>query len=48
MDFVGGDKEKHLCKDLVSDEVDAYRAALAELVKAVSVAHSLGKNPGDF
>lgn len=48
VDFVGGDKPKEDCKDVKSDEVENYRQALQELVKAVSIAHALGKTLSDY
>ena len=48
VDFVGGEKDAEACKSHELDEVLAYKAALTELVKAVSIAHYLGKGPDDF
>ena len=45
---MGGDKEAELCKKLDDPEVTTYKLALQELVKAVSIAHYLGKTMDDF
>ena len=45
---MGGEKDAEACKSHELDEVLAYKAALTELVKAVSIAHYLGKGPDDF
>lgn len=42
------DKVAGECKDLDTEEVIHYKDALAELVKAVSIAHAVGKGPTDF
>ena len=42
------DKVAGECKDLENEEVINYKDALAELVKAVSIAHAVGKGPTDF
>ena len=42
-----GDKEAEKCKK-IDDDVVAYKKALTDLVKAVSIADSLGKTLGDF
>ena len=46
--YVGGDKPKAECKNHEDPEMLAYREALKDLVKAVSVAHLAGKNPDSF
>ena len=43
-----GDKEAEKCKKIDGDEVVAYKKALTDLVKAVSIADFLGKTLGDF
>ena len=43
-----GDKEAEKCKKIDDDEVVAYKKALTDLVKAVSIADFLGKTLGDF
>ena len=48
VNFMGGDKEAELCKKLDDPEVTTYKLALQELVKAVSIAHYLGKTMDDF
>lgn len=42
-----GDKEAEKCKK-IDDDVVAYKKALTDLVKAVSIADFLGKTLGDF
>ena len=42
------DKVAGECKDLNAEAVILYKDALAELVKAVSIAHAVGKGPTDF
>lgn len=46
--FVGGDKRADQLKSMEAEDVIAYKEALTELVKAVSVAQALGKRPEDF
>ena len=46
--FVGGDKPSGYLKDIDCEEVQAYKAALAEMVRAVAIAVALGKGPTDF
>ena len=46
--YIGGDKPKAECKEHEDGEMVAYREALKDLVKAVSVAHLTGKNPDSF
>ena len=47
--FAGGDKPKNeLLKDLDGQEMLAYKSALQDLVKAVSVAVALKKDATDF
>jgi len=48
VEFAGGDKEKEGCKALDSDEMEAYKGALHDLVRAVSIAHFLGLSTSDF
>ena len=48
VDYLGGDKDMEICKDPFSEEMVHYKDALTELVKAVSIAHFLGKSPEDF
>ena len=45
---MGGDKEAEKCKKMDDEEVISYKSALADLVKAVSIAHFLGKTQDDF
>ena len=45
---MGGDKEAEKCKKIDDDEVVAFRSALTDLVKAVSIADFLGKSQEDF
>lgn len=44
VDYLGGDKDAETCKDPLSEEMVHYKDALTDLVKAVSIAHFLGKN----
>ena len=46
--YAGGDKEFKLLKDLASAGIMAYKAALDDLVKAISIAHALGKTLDDY
>ena len=48
VDYVGGDKPAEECKKTDSEEVEHYRQALEDLVKAVSIAHALGTTLKDF
>ena len=48
VNYVGGDKPHEECKDLDSEDVESFRAALTDLVKAVSIAHALGKTYQDY
>ena len=45
VDYLGGDKDAEICKDPASEEMVHYKDALADLVKAVSIVHFLGKGP---
>ena len=48
VESVGGDKPIDECKPNDGEEQVACRQVLARLVKAISVAHSVGKTPQDF
>ena len=49
MEFAGGDKPaSELTKDVDSEEMQAYKQALAELLKAVSVVQYIGKSLTHF
>ena len=48
VEFAGGDKPADECKNLSEEEMDSYKSALAEVVKAVSIAHCVGKTPDNF
>ena len=48
VDYLGGDKGAETCKEPLSEEMVDYKDALTDLVKAVSIAHFLGKKTEDF
>lgn len=48
VDFVGGDKPAKEMKDVQGLEVQAYKDALQDIVKAIAVADLLGKSLKDF
>jgi len=48
VEFAGGDKPADECKDISEEQIDSYKSALAEIVKAVSIAHCVGKTPENF
>ena len=48
VNFVGGDKPSKELRDFEDLEVLGFKEALAELVKSVGVASSLGKTIADF
>ena len=48
VDYAGGDKCGDKCQDLESKDILDYKNALDDLIKAVSVAHSMGKTLRDF
>ena len=48
MDYLGGDKPADTIKPTDSKEAIAYKEALNELVKSISIVFSIGKKLEDF
>ena len=46
--MLGGDKPSSLCKAMDSDEIETYKQAMQDLVKAVAIAHAQGKTLDDY
>lgn len=46
--FAGGDNPADECKSFESEEMENYKQALQDLVRAVSIAHAQGKTLGDY
>ena len=46
--FAGGDIPADECKSFESEEMENYKQALQDLVRAVSIAHAQGKTLGDY
>ena len=46
--YAGGDKPSSLCKAMDSDEIETYKQAMQDLVKAVAIAHAQGKTLDDY
>ena len=46
--YAGGDKPSSRCKAMDSEEIDTYKQAMQDLVKAVAIAHAQGKTLDDY